>query len=306
MPRPSRAAKDRLRTLAYCLTAAVLTAVAGLTGCVGGDNQPEWAVTSTTTAPSTDRAATDTDPTPTSNSSTTTLPASTTPTSSPASLRAPRPAAPVVLPAEPGLAPVVSRVPTSDRVIFLTIDDGIWRLPGVAEKLHELGIPFTSFLTQPYARQDPGYWRRTLELGGTVQGHTTNHPNLSTTSPRRTLLEVCSTRQPFEELFGQPQTLFRPPYGVVTETVRRVAAGCGFRAVVLWKGTLNNGVLALQDRQLQPGDIILMHYRPQAFADIQAVALTALAQGFRFGLLEDYLVGPTPTPSPSPASDGAP
>ena len=272
--------------------AAGLLALAGPTACVGGDDQPEWAVTSTTGRPATTSAPVTT----TTSSSTflpppTTLPAPPAP-AAPGAFTAPRPAGPVTLPSEPGLAPVVSRVPTTDRVIFLTIDDGIWRVPGALEKLHDLGIPFTSFLTLPYAREDQGYWKRSLELGGRIESHTTNHPDLKKVSPSRTILEVCSTRQPFFEMFGQPQLLFRPPYGNVTEMVRRAAAGCGFRAVVLWKGSLNNGVLALQDGRLNPGDIILMHYRPQAFADIQAVALTAAAQGFKFGLLEDYLVGP--------------
>jgi len=270
--------------------AAVVTgllALVGLASCVGDVDQPEWAVTSTTGLPTTTSA-----PDTTTTSSSTFLPPPTTMPAPPGAFTAPRPAGPVALPSEPGLAPVVSRVPTTDRVIFLTIDDGIWRVPGALEKLHELGIPFTSFLTLPYAREDQGYWRRSLELGGRIESHTTNHPDLKKVSPSRTILEVCSTRQPFLEMFGQQQLLFRPPYGNVTETVRRAAAGCGFRAVVLWKGSLNNGVLALQDGRLTPGDIILMHYRPQAFADIQAVALTAAAQGFKFGLLEDYLVGP--------------
>lgn len=257
--------------------------------CTGNADQPEWAVTSTTERPTTTTPVT----TPSTSSTTTTPPPPTTTSPAVGAFTAPRPAGPVALPSEPGLAPVVSRVPTTDRVIFLTIDDGIWRVPGVPEKLHELGVPFTSFLTLPYAREDQTYWKRSVELGGRIESHTTNHPDLKKVSPSRTVLEVCSTRQPFLEMFGQPQLLFRPPYGNVTETVRRAAAGCGFRAVVLWKGTLNNGVLALQDGRLTPGDIILMHYRPQAFADIQAVVLTAAAQGFKFGLLEDYLVGPS-------------
>lgn len=263
-------------------------------GCAGNADQPEWAVTSTTGRPTTSTAPATTTSAP--SATTTTQPPTTTPPLG--AFTAPRPAGPVALPSEPGLAPVVSRVPTSDRVIFLTIDDGIWRVPGVLEKLHELGVPFTSFLTLPYAREDQAYWRRSVELGGRIESHTTNHPDLKKVSPSRTVLEVCSTRQPFLEMFGQQQQLFRPPYGNVTETVRRAAAGCGFRAVVLWKGTLNNGVLALQDGRLTPGDIILMHYRPQAFADIQAVVLTAAAQGFKFGLLEDYLVGPAPASAP--------
>jgi len=288
-----------------------------MSGCVGDSDQPEWAVPSTTLRPTTTSAPTrtaptstlpadDADPDDTTSTPTTflappsTLPAAPSPsTAATTTFTATRPAGPVPLPSEPGLAPVVSRVPTSDRVIFLTIDDGIWRVPGALEKLHELGIPFTSFLTLPYAREDRAYWTGSLELGGRIESHTTNHPDLKKVSPSRTILEVCSTRQPFVEMFGQSQQLFRPPYGSVTEMVRRAAAGCDFRAVVLWKGTLNNGVLALQDGHLTPGDIILMHYRPQAFADIQAVVLTAAAQGFKFGLLEDYLVGPAPETPPA-------
>ena len=291
---------------------AIAVALMVLGACVGGSDQPEWAVTSTTARPTTstpsstvvaDDAGPGTSASSSSTSSTflappTTVAAPPTTAVAAGALTATPPAGPVVLPTEPGLAPVVSRVPTNDRVIFLTIDDGIWRVPGALEKLHELGIPFTSFLTLPYAREDQGYWRRSLALGGRIESHTTNHPDLKKVSPSRTILEVCSTRQPFFQMFGQPQLLFRPPYGNVTEMVRRAAAGCDFRAVVLWKGTLNNGVLALQDGHLTPGDIILMHYRPQAFADIQAVALTAAAQGFKFGLLEDYLVGPAPVAPP--------
>ena len=284
---------------------ALVAVMSALGACAGEADQPEWAVTSTPArATSSTFGADDADPGTSTSSSTflappTTAAAPPTTAASVGVLTAPPPAGPVPLPSEPGLAPVVSRVPTNDRVIFLTIDDGIWRVPGVPEKLHELGIPFTSFLTLPYAREDQGYWRRSVELGGRIESHTTNHPDLKKVSPSRTILEVCSTRQPYAEMFGQPQLLFRPPYGNVTEMVRRASAACGFRAVVLWKGTLNNGVLALQDGHLTPGDIILMHYRPQAFADIQAVALTAAAQGFRFGLLEDYLVGPaTVTPPP--------
>ncbi|MFM7063216.1 MAG: polysaccharide deacetylase family protein, partial [Actinomycetes bacterium] len=237
------------RTRRRAAVVAFLTvAVAAATSCAGGPDQPEWAVTSATTAaPSSSElvgddgstaqsvatTSPDTAPTtaPGTSSTITIAPVPPTTVAAGTNLTAPRPAAPVVLPAEPGLAPVVSRVPTTDRVIFLTIDDGIWRVPGVAEKLRELGIPFTSFLTQPFAREDVNYWRRTLDLGGRIQSHTTNHPDLGRTNPRRTILEVCSTRQPFQELFGQSQDLFRPPYGRVTEMVRRAAAGCGFRAV---------------------------------------------------------------------------
>ena len=50
-------------------------------------------------------------------------------------------------------------------------------------------------------------------------------------------------------------TLFRPPYGNSNDMVRRIAAECGYKAVVLWKGSTNDGKLTMQDVTLHPGDI---------------------------------------------------
>jgi hypothetical protein len=71
---------------------------------------------------------------------------------------APLPPAPaarrVPLPSEP-LAPVFSRLPISDKVVFLGIDDGNVRDPRALDYLAQAHLPFTIFLTMGPARQDP-------------------------------------------------------------------------------------------------------------------------------------------------------
>ncbi|MFZ4518502.1 MAG: polysaccharide deacetylase family protein [Microthrixaceae bacterium] len=214
-------------------------------------------------------------------------------------LLAPSPPAPVSLPpVAPGLAPVVSRVPTTEKVIFMTIDDGMFRDPAVIQKFRELGIPFTMFLNTGYAEEDPAFFRGLQQAGGNVQGHTINHPNLATLGAPAVRAQVCGTNDTFTRLFGTPQTLFRPPYGNTNATVQQAAASCGYRAVVLWKGSTNGGKLTMQDGPLKPGDIILMHFRDTLGADIDDVTRRAREEGFRFGRLEDWLVGPSPLPPP--------
>ncbi len=193
------------------------------------------------------------------------------------------------LPVVDGMAPLVRRVDTTDRVIFITIDDGQIRDPTYLDHFASLGVPFTSFLTRPNAEADPAFWQGTLAHGGSIQTHTINHPNLRTTGEAAARREICEPAETFTNLFGQRPTLFRPPYGNSNDMVRRIAAECGYRAVVLWTGSTNDGKLTMQDGPLKPGDIILMHYRVTLNADLDDVVARARAEGFRIGRLEDYL-----------------
>jgi peptidoglycan/xylan/chitin deacetylase (PgdA/CDA1 family) len=102
--------------------------------------------------------------------------------------------------------------------------------------------------------------------------------------------EVCGTLDDFQNLFARRPTLFRPPYGSYNPNVQAVAASCGFKAVVLWKGSTNDGRFDLQDgTQLTPGDIVLMHFRTDLLADLQKVFDVCKQQGFAIASLEDYL-----------------
>lgn len=59
--------------------------------------------------------------------------------------------------------------------------------------------------------------------------------------------------------------------------------------MIHWTGSTNIGQLTMQEGELKPGDIILMHYRDTLIADLDDVAARARAEGFRIGRLEDHL-----------------
>ncbi len=142
------------------------------------------------------------------------------------------------------------------------------------------------------AEADPDYWKGSVARGGLIESHTITHPNLRTTGLGAARREICTPADTFTGLFGRRPTLFRPPYGNWTDNVRAIAHQCGYRAVVLWTGSTNNGKLTMQHGLLEPGDIILMHYRTTLNADLDDVVARARAEGFRIGRLEDYLGGP--------------
>jgi len=191
-----------------------------------------------------------------------------------------------------GSAPVFSRIPTPNKVIFLGIDDGIVRDPAVADLLRQANIPFTMFLVKGEADAGVDYFRQLQQYGGVVESHTINHPDLTTLSYGNMQNEVCGTLDDYQTLYGRRPTLFRPPYGSYNANVQSVAASCGFKAVVLWKGSTNDGRFDLQDgTQLTPGDVVLMHFRTDLLTNLQKVFEVCKEQGFAIASLEDYLPG---------------
>jgi len=261
---------------------------------VGSD--PAELTTSTSTSSSAASAST-TSTTRTSAITTTTTAPPTTTTTAP-KLRKPglglpeQPTPqPVALPPT-NLAPVFSRIPTTNKVIFLGIDDGLVRDPAVANLLKQANVPFTMFLVKGEADAGADYFRQLQQYGGVVESHTITHPDLTKLSYGQVQQEVCGVLDDYQNLFGRRPTLFRSPYGSTNQNVQAAAASCGLKAVVLWKGSTNDGRFDLQDgTQLTPGDVVLMHFRTDLAGNLQKVFDTAKAQGFAIASLEDYLPG---------------
>ncbi|HYZ97946.1 MAG TPA: polysaccharide deacetylase family protein [Acidimicrobiales bacterium] len=210
-------------------------------------------------------------------------PAPTTTTSAP-------PVTLVPLASTPGVAPVVTRVETTDPVVFLTIDDGWTRSPDVSAAFAELGVPATLFLLDGPLEADPGFFRGLPDT--VVESHTRTHPDLSTLSEEQQRAEICGNADMIGQTFGRRPVLFRPPYGAYNGTTQRAAADCGMAAVVMWEATVDEeGVISHSGLpQLRRGDILLMHFRPSFVTELRALAEEVEAAGLRFALLEDYLV----------------
>ena len=213
-------------------------------------------------------------------------------------------ATPVVLPgAGTSLAPVVSRLPITENVIFLGIDDGLVRDPQVLDLLRRAKVPFTMFLVQGAADTGEAFWQQAQKDGGTVEAHTITHADLTKVSEQKRHDEICGTLDDFQERFGRRPTLFRPPYGAYNDAVRADVASCGFKAIIMWKGSTNDGRFDLQEGPtLHPGDIILMHWRTDLYQNLIKVFDTVRAQGFSIGRLEDYFPDPPTTTTTAPKS----
>lgn len=195
----------------------------------------------------------------------------------------------VALPAGP-LAPVLHRVATPDKVVFITIDDGWTKDPAFIDLVRQRKIPLTLFLTQAAARSDYGYFKELQSLGAMIEDHTLSHPNLTKVDDAEKKHQICSTADIYTEKFGRRPLLLRPPYGATNKQVQQAAAACGMKAVVNWSETVNGAkVQYANGTAFAPGDIVLMHFVPDIVANMNALLDEIHDQGYSVGLLENYL-----------------
>ncbi|MFJ2029889.1 polysaccharide deacetylase family protein [Streptosporangium sp. NPDC087985] len=212
-----------------------------------------------------------------------------------------------------GLPPVISSIPTKRKVVFLTIDDGWEQDPGFVAQVRKRRIPIAAFVTRDAVEArgatDPtaqggrflgtgkwGYMRDLRRAGATIENHTLTHPNMTTLGYEGQKTEICGASQVIRKHMGSPPTLFRPPFGNQNTLTRRAAKACGIDALLLWTATVQpGGKIAYQvpDKKLRPGDILLLHFRPNLARDFRILVDKIERRGFELGNLDAYLKAAT-------------
>ncbi|MFI0984008.1 polysaccharide deacetylase family protein [Streptomyces exfoliatus] len=214
---------------------------------------------------------------------------------------APPPAPPATKPVvrrPGGPVPVISDIPTTEKIVFITIDDGAEKDPEFVTMMKDLKVPVTMFLTDAAIRADYAYFAPLVAQGHGLANHTLTHPNLRTLSREAQRREICGQRTKLTQRYGTAPRLFRPPYGNWNEDTRAAAGTCGVDAIVLWRESMQIKNMQYQrgDRKLRPGDIILAHFRGpselkgRTMTEMTATMLRRIQeQGFTVARLEDYV-----------------
>lgn len=215
---------------------------------------------------------------------------------------APKPAQKPQLPkTDPGKVPVIDRIPlpAGEKIVFLTFDDGAEKDPEFLKMAADLKLPISMFLTDSVASSDYGHFEKLRDNGSasTVNNHTLTHPNLRTLSFEAQKKEICGQQDKLEQRFGQRPPLFRPPFGNYNDDTLRAASECGVSSILLWRVSMQiNNFQYAQGSALQPGDIVLAHFRgPSELKGATEIQMTTRMlqriqeQGYKIGRLEDYL-----------------
>jgi peptidoglycan/xylan/chitin deacetylase (PgdA/CDA1 family) len=183
-----------------------------------------------------------------------------------------------------------THIPTTQPVAFITIDDGQVKHPLAVPLLRAAKVPVTLFLEVDAIKDDPGYFRKLRAAGATIEAHTISHPELKGRSYAYQKHEICDGADRLAALYGQRPTLFRPPFGDKDRTTLRVVKDCGMKAAFFWTATGNDGKVWYQgEHRIQPGDVILMHFRKRFPDDFLAILTAIHAAGLTPARLEDYI-----------------
>jgi len=164
------------------------------------------------------------------------------------------------------ITPSIRKVPTSQKVVALTFDDGPLSpsTPQILAILKEKDVKATFFVVGERVKQFPALVRQEVAEGHEVGSHTFSHPKLTIQSKKQIANEIISTEKVISEVAPQPN-LFRPPGGFYNDTILQLARDRGY-LIILWSidtddwryppvGDIVNSAI----KDIKPGSIILLH-----------------------------------------------
>lgn len=185
-------------------------------------------------------------------------------------------------------AKVLYKIDTTDRVVFLTIDDGADKPADAAAELERLQWPVTSFLL-PTKIGSFTSWFANLGSRNDIASHTARHIALKGLSFEKQKKEICEGERRIKEKFGSTTGYFRPPYGSWDKRTLQAAAACGISHVVLWTVSLNGRTITTWDGKIHPGNIVILHYVRSMAQSIRTLEKRLKRQGLTVARLSDYL-----------------
>lgn len=163
-------------------------------------------------------------------------------------------------------AQVVSRIPTNQKVVALTFDDGpnYKTTSEILATLKEKKVKATFFVVGENVERLPNLLSQEVKDGHEIGIHTYDHKSLPKLSTEKIEEEIEKAEKTVIPAAAKP-TLFRPPGGLYNKTVIKIAKNLGY-TVILWsidpRDWRRPPVAKVVDNvvsNVKPGSIILLH-----------------------------------------------
>ncbi|WP_310601379.1 polysaccharide deacetylase family protein [Desulfobulbus sp.] len=176
------------------------------------------------------------------------------------------------LPRSSFFLPVICRGAPGRKGIALTFDDGPFpaSTPILLELLAHYRLPATFFVVGEQAAAHPELIAAILAQGHTIGNHSYRHDHLLMLRSCETLEADIRQTQDVLAGMGTRPLFFRPPIGITSPRLRPALASLNLQAMTFSCRIFDRGNRKIRHlaarvlRQLQPGDILLLHDNPPA------------------------------------------
>ena len=156
---------------------------------------------------------------------------------------------------------------TSERYIALTFDDGPHPVytRAIEQLLNEYQAEATFFVIGEHANQYSSIIASLVNSGHEVGNHTLSHPDLNLQLPVSIMNQIYQTDSILQDILGEGEFLFRPPYGHANLPVMYSLKAMN-RKIIFWNidlfdwtGKSSEDMFQIFEANIHPGSIVLLH-----------------------------------------------
>ena len=208
----------------------------------------------------------------------------------------------LLLPVSASAEQVYGCASNDEMKIALTFDDGPH--PRVTNKildvLSKYGVRATFFMVGENVKNYPDTAKRVAREGHEIGNHTYTHPHIKNMDAHELLTEMAKCDKAIKEVTGVSSVkLFRPPEGVIDSAVKAISSEKGY-SIILWRidtrdwaGSSVYDIKSNIERNVQTGDIILMHdYISKKCHTVEAIDVIIpmlLERGYKFVTVSELI-----------------
>jgi peptidoglycan/xylan/chitin deacetylase (PgdA/CDA1 family) len=179
------------------------------------------------------------------------------------------------------------------KCVAITIDDG----PGpftetLLSQLAAAGARATFFVVGAEVARNPELAAAIVAAGHELGLHSHTHPRMPTLGDKAIMREFYRSRQAIQEAVGQDLTIYRPPFGMHSSRVGRLAEA----AIIMWDVDPQDWRRANQRKisshitaRVQPGSIVLLHELAATTRALPEILEKLRADGYQLVTVSELL-----------------
>ena len=161
---------------------------------------------------------------------------------------------------------VIKKVPTTHKVVALTVDDGphCKTTPELLAVLREKNVKLTLFILGKNAVLHPEILAQAVADGHEIGTHAYSHTFLSKVSQAEVKEELDAAEKIITSVAPKP-LLFRPPGGAYNDAVLEETRKHGYTTILWsvdpadWRGSSVESVVNNVMKNVEPGSIVILH-----------------------------------------------